>query len=94
MAKKEKQVPLTPEEIAGWTTTQHCRRAFANAEYWQQRVEKIQKLENPSANQLAMLPWLQQHGAIWLAVAEKLGELNERERQQRADEYEKSLTST
>lgn len=90
MAKKQKHVPLSLEEVAEWTTTQLMHRAYENADYWQKRCEKIAKLENPSANQQESLPWFQYHGAVWLGVANKLEELHELERQQRAAEYEKN----
>lgn len=93
MAKKQKAVPLTPDEVEALTTTEHLQRARYARNYWLGRSDAILKLAHPTPGQLEAQPWHEQHGLIWGAIAEKLDRLEELEAQQRAREYEASQKS-
>jgi hypothetical protein len=88
MSKKQKQMPLTPEEVEALTTTQHLQRARHNSAYWLRRSDAILKLAHPTPGQLDAQPWYEQHGLVWGAIAEKLDRLDELEHQERAHNYQ------
>ena len=88
MAKKQKAVPLTPEQVEQLTTEEHFQRARNASAYWQKRSEAILKNPQPTPSQLESQPWFEQHSLIWAAIAEKLDRLHILEWQERQRHYD------